>query len=186
MRNNVGRFAAVLAVFLVVFAAAIYAVSTATTVRFNIGTLVSYTLTLPGQTAVAGGADTATVDIAFNISNDTAYDVNAAVVGGGAGGVQQSGTPIYSFDNTGNVNVNLSVRLNMTLPSCITLWGNTTLAGVTAPVPGFQINASANTTVVNIYTPVASAQAWYMVADFANCMTNDSQVNMIRSTGVQS
>lgn len=158
-----------------------YALSTTTTVNFNVATLVAYTLTLPGESAVsATGPGAATTAIEFNSSTGTAQDVHAKVVGGAS---QSEGTPIFSFDNTGTVDINLSVILDSNTPACIALRGATTAAGANASTP---INSTGNTTVVNNFTPAAGTQDWYMKADFTACTASDSASRTVTSWGVQS
>ena len=172
---------------------AVYALLTTTQVSFNVQSVVAYTLTLPGQSGVsATGGGAATAAIEFNITNATATNVDAVVVGGTA---QSNGTAIFQFKNTGTLNLNLSVYMNATTnisatPCKITLKGNTTYDGANPVNAGTTIaNSSINQsiTVVNAYTPVAAAQDFYLKADFTGtCYSNDTAVRTLKSQGIQS
>lgn len=172
---------------------AVYALLTTTQVSFNVQSVVAYTLTLPGQSGVsATGGGAATAAIEFNITNTTATNVDAQVV---SGTVQSDGVPIFQFDNTGTININLSVFMNSTTnisatPCQIILKGNTTYAGANPVNAGTTIaNSSVNQSivVVNAYTPAAAAQDYYLKADFSGtCYTNDTAVRTLRSQGIQS
>lgn len=173
--------ALVVAIALIVVPAAVAQCYTTTTVYFNVGTLVSFTLTLPGQSPVScNSTGAATAAIEFNVTNATSYNVNPSVVGGTT---QSDGTPIFQYDNTGTVGLNLSVYLDSALPSCMNLTGNTTYAGADT---GTLIDNSSNTTVVNNYSPAAAAQDWYMKVDFVNCTVSDTTTRTLTSQGIQS
>jgi hypothetical protein len=180
MKKNGLKVAAVLAVFLLVVGVGVYAASTSTIVRFNIDTLVSYTLTLPGVAPVNGGSATATTDIEFNVTTGTQTNVNAKVVGGGT--TQSDGVPIFQLDNTGTVNLTLNVSLNTTLPSCITLAGSNTYAGADT---GNSINSSTNYTIASSYAPGDAPIDWYMKADFSGCTVSDSTQKKVFTYGLQ-
>jgi hypothetical protein len=183
IKRNKEVIAALALIFsLAVLTTVIYADSTATNIHFNIQSLVAYTLTLPGESATVGGADAQTTDIEFNITgNQGVYsDVQPKVVGGTT---QSDGTPIFQFDNTGTVNLNISVNLNESLPSCLSLKGATTYENVAAGAP---INETTNTTVTTVFTPSGAAVDWYMMADFNNCVASDSSIILLRTYGVQS
>lgn len=158
-----------------------YAISTTTTVYYTINSLVSYTLTLPGQTAVTANSSGApTPDIEFVSANGTASDVNPRVYGTET--YQNSSSPIFQFDNTGTINLNISVVLSGATPACITHTGATTYgAAGSGPTIG-----TSNVSVVNDYTPAAAAQDWYMMADFSACTSGDTTTRTLTSYGVQS
>jgi hypothetical protein len=165
---------------LLVVPAVYAAISTTTQVGFNVGTLLAYTLTLPGESAVnANSTGAPTTAIEFNSTTGTSSNVNAKVVGGST---QSDGTPIFEFDNTGTVNLNISVRLNSGLPACMTLQGATTYAGADT---GATISTS-DVSVVTSFTPAAAAQEWYMKADFSSCVAGDTTSRTLTSEGVQS
>jgi hypothetical protein len=177
MRKNT---AIALVVIVLLAVPVVWAITTTTTVYFNVASLVAYTLTLPGQSAVnANSTGAPTMAIEFNSTTGTNADVNAKVVGGT---VQSSGVPIFQFDNTGTVPLNISVVLNTSTQSCINMTGATTYAGADN---GTQIGTT-NVTVVNSYTPSAAAQDWYMKADFTACTASDTSTRTLYSNGVQS
>ncbi len=156
----------------------VWAISTTTQVYFNVASLVAYTLTLPGQSAVsASGGGAPTTAIEFNTTTGTDTDVNAKVVGGT---VQSDGVPIFQFDNTGTVPLNISVVLDSNTPACIAMTGATTYAAA-----GTQITTS-NLVVLNNYGPSDAVQDWYMKADFTACGASDTTTRTLTSNGVQS
>jgi len=185
MKNKGGnemkrKTAIALAVIALLAIPLVWAISTTTLVYFNVASLVAYTLTLPGQSAVnANSTGAPTTAIEFNSTTGTTANVNAKVVGG----TQQSdGVPIFQFDNTGTVPLNISVVLNSVTQSCVNLTGATTYAGADT---GPQIGTT-NVTVVNSYAPAAAAQNWYMKADFTACTAADTSTRTLYSNGVQS
>jgi hypothetical protein len=156
------------------------AIRTTTQVNFNVDTVLAYTVTLPGESAVAATVPgAATTAIEFNSTTGTDANVNARVVGGTA---QSSGTPIMQFDNTGTVNLNLSVQLNAALPGCMALAGATTYAGADT---GAAITPTTNTTVVDNYGPNDAAQDWYMKTDFTACTYYDTNTKTLTTWGIQ-
>jgi hypothetical protein len=161
-----------------------FAISTTTQVQFNVAEVVAYTLTLPGETAVAGNATAAaTTAIEFN-SSGTDNFVAARVFGG----TQQSeGVPIFSFDNTGTVDLNISVHLNSAIPTCMNLTGSNLSSSAAANgsliANGTAINA--NVTIINQMTPAAAAQPWYMVTSFNACVLNDTTTRTMFSHGIR-
>lgn len=160
---------------------AAYAITTTTQVNFNIAAVVAYTLTLPGESAVLANLTGApTTAIEFNSTNGTEFFINPRVVGGT---VQSDGTPIFQFDNTGTVNLNLSVQFTTALPACVSVFGNTAftnLSNVSGTI------ATANVTIVDNYGPATAAQDWYMQANFSGCAATDTTTRTLRSDGVQS
>jgi hypothetical protein len=169
-----------LVVFGLLLVPLVWAISTTTLVNFNINSVVAYTLTLPGKSAVdANSTGAPTADIEFTSATGTDTDVEAHVV---AGDWQNSTVPIFLFDNTGTVDLNITVALNATTRPCINFTGATTHAGAGS---GTVIGTSP-VTVADNFAPSDPAQPWYMVADFAACITGDTSVRKLTSTGVQS
>lgn len=168
-----------LAIALLVVPLALAQVYTTTQVLFNVATVVGFSLTLPGQSAISANSTGApTTAIVFNSTTGTDSNVDAVVQGGTA---QSNGTPIFVYDNTGTVNLNMSVYLDSNTPACINMTGATTYASAdngaalsTAPV-----------IVVTNYGPAAGTQDWYMKADFAAC-TQGQTSRTLTSEGVQS
>lgn len=159
---------------------AIAQVYTTTQVLFNVATVVGFTLTLPGQSAIiANSTGAPTTAIEFNSTSGTDLNTNAKVLGGTT---QGDGTPIFVYDNTGTADLNISVSLNSNTVACINMTGATTYAGADN---GPQITSTSNTTVVNDYGPAAGTQDWYMKADFVNCSQGQT-TRTLTSLGVQS
>jgi hypothetical protein len=160
----------------------VWAISTTTLVHFYINSVVAYTLTLPGESAVnANSTGAPTLGIVFTSATGTDTNVEAQVEGGNANW-QNATTPIFLFDNTGTVDLNITVALNATTRPCINFTGAAThAAALTGTVIG-----TTPVTVVNNFAPSALPQEWYMVADFSACNTGDSSYRLLTSTGVQS
>ena len=176
------RLVAIIPAMMLICALAIPAfatVSTTTVLHFNVATVEAFTNTLYGESSVtATGGGAATSEIEFNSSTGTNSCVEAKVV---AGSTQDSTHPIMSLDNTGTVNLNLSISLNTTVPSCMTLIGKTTYACA----EGTTITNSP-TTIVNDFTPSAPAQDWFMWANFTACTSSDSTTRTATISGITS
>ena len=179
-RKTTRRTTVALAVLALLIVPVAWAICTTTQVNFYIGTVVAYTLTLPGETAVNANSTCApTAAITFNSTSGTDTNLDPYVVGGTS---QNSTVPIFQFANTGTVNLNMSVILDLGLPACITLTGNTTYAGAGT---GVVISNTSNVTVVDNFTPT-STEDWYMQADFSACTSSDTTSRIITTYGVQS
>ncbi|MBD3319214.1 hypothetical protein GF342_04870 [Candidatus Woesearchaeota archaeon] len=153
-------------------------VSTTTQVQFNVDTVVGFTLTLPSETAVSassGGAATTSIEFVSTTGDD--QNVNAKVSGGAT---QASGSPIFQYDNTGTVDLDITVSLDSDLPSCMTLRGDTTYSGADT---GDEITSSSDTEVVADFAPSAGAQDWYMKTDFTGCTASDGVTRTLTSQG---
>jgi hypothetical protein len=178
-------FALVLAVLILLVGIgsvrAVSTVSTTTTLYFNIASVVGMTNTLPGVggvTATAAGAATANVE--FNSSTGNNNCVNAQVTGGT---VQGSGTPIMTLDNTGTVNLNLSMKFFSAPITCIkTSWKTTWDATCAASA----LLNDTNSTIASDYTPAAAAQALYLWANFTACGAADTATRVLNVTGTNS
>ncbi|MCK4589611.1 MAG: hypothetical protein KAT77_04150 [Nanoarchaeota archaeon] len=181
MKRNKKLLVVLAAALLLLLPAAIATVVyTTTQVQFNVGSVVAFTLTLPGQAGVTGvGGGAATTGIEFNSTTGTNSNANPQVAGGGT--AQSDGTPIFSYDNTGTVDLNLSMSLDTDIPSCMNLTGATTFAGADNGAP---INSTGNATIATDMTPAAAAQDWYLKADFSSCTTGDTSTKSLTSWGV--
>jgi hypothetical protein len=168
-----------LMISLLLFVPMAIAVSTTTTVWFNVASVVAYTLTLPGPGAVqANSTGAPTADIEFNTTVGDENNTNAQVVGGTP---QSNGVPIFTFDNTGTAKLNISVVLNSNPPACMTLKGSNTYAGA-------DTGASITTSPVSVTTGFqrnAANVAWYMKTDFNNCDDTDATTRVLTSTGIK-
>jgi len=153
---------------------------TTTLTYFNIASVESFTVTLPGESATnAGAGGTATHDIEFNASSGTATCVDPCVTGGGT--CQSSGTPIFVIQNTGTVDVNVSVKFTSSPPTCVVVKGATTFAGACA---GTTIDTSYVTVQDNL-APAGSVN-WYEQAGFTSCLSSDSASKTQWVYGIQS
>ena len=183
MRKNT-KIALLIVALLAVIAVpiSVAAFSTTTTVHYIISTVVAFTLTLPGQSGVTSNSTGApTPDIEFVSATGTDTDINPCVYPSTAF-CQNATTPIFEFDNTGTVDLNISVVLNSDPSACINHTGAASYAGAGT---GVQIS-TANVTVVTDYTPAAAATPWYMKADFSGCTAGDSTTRTLTSSTVES
>jgi hypothetical protein len=149
---------------------------TTTDVEFNIGQVVQFTLTLRGESGVvATDSGAATTGLEFNSTDGEDKIVHANVEGGSA---QTDADAIFNYDNTGTVNLNISVFLNATTPACIALYGGTTNETDT------QLTTSV-TEVVNDFTPAATAVDYWLRTNFTACTAGDTTTRQITSNGTQ-
>jgi hypothetical protein len=159
-----------------------FAQTTATTteVQFIIGTVVQFTLTLLGLSPVASNSTGyPTAAIVFNSTTGTTAAANPYANGGSTQN-PGAGQPIFSYDNTGTVNLNISVKLNATTPTCINLYGGTTNTTITTAI------STSPVSVVNSFTPAASAQDYYLQTNFSGCTSGDTTNRLLTSNGTQS
>ncbi|MBN1385665.1 hypothetical protein JW968_01665 [Candidatus Woesearchaeota archaeon] len=151
-----------------------------TIAHFNVPSNIAFTLTLPGQVAVEStGGGAATTDIEFNSTSGTEFNISACVVGGTC---QSDGTPIFQYNNTGTVTINLSVALNTALPACMSLTGAQTFTGAESG------GSAMSTTPVAVQNNFAAGNGvvWYMAADYSGCTYTDSTTRTITTNGTQS
>ena len=167
---NLWRKTIFVAAVLSVLSSLIYAAAYTTTLTyFNIATVESFTVTLPGLSAVpATGGGAATNDIEFNASSGTVTCVNPCVTGGGTC-QSATPTPIFLIQNTGTTNLNISNKFVTSPPLCVTVGGATTYAGACA---GTLIDTS-YVTVQNNLAPAGSVN-WYEQANFTSCTSADT------------
>lgn len=88
-----------------------------TAVYFNVPSDVSFTVTVPGESAVASGS---TADIGFNSTEPTATKINCSTSDGSAGYIQDDDIPCFNYTNTGNRALNVSMQFGSALPAGIT------------------------------------------------------------------
>jgi len=144
-------------------------VYTTTVTYFNVASVESFTVTLPGESAVpATGGGAATHDIEFNSTDGNDNCINPRVTGGGT--AQSDGTPIFVIENTGTVNLDLTVNFTVSPPACVKVTGATTYAG--ACDTGLTIDTTA-VTVQNDLTPTSSVN-WYERANFTDCASQST------------
>lgn len=163
-------------VFAIVVLAAIvvplvWAVTTTTQVNFNVAAVVGYTLTLPGESATTATDPTAapTAAIEFNVSSGSGSFIDPRVVGTtGASGLQNDSIPIFEFDNTGTVNINITTTREAGLDACITLFGANNATNLSDHVV---ITNGANASIAENFGPADAAVEWYMFSNFTSCTT---------------
>jgi len=166
---NLLRKTLLTATVLALLSSVIYAAAYTTTLTFfNIATVESFTVTLPGESAVpATGGGAATHDIEFNASSGTITCVDPQVTGGGT--IQSDGTPIFVIQNTGTVNLNISAKFTVSPPSCVKVGGATTYAGACT-------GSIIDTSYVTVLDGLAAAASvnWYEQANFTACTSADT------------
>ena len=152
-----------------IFAGLAFAETVTTTVHFNVPTITSFTVTLPGVAAVASGA---TADIEFNSTTGTQVQVNASVVSASAS-AQTDSVPIFVYTNTGNVGINLNLSLD-TVQAGVNVTASNTFAGYEAictstalPDSGKCVNVTASSVRVAGSLAAAGTQNVWMWAKFA-------------------
>lgn len=160
----------VAATLLLAFASVAHAAKYTTTLTyFNIASVEAFTVTLPGQSAVSattGGA--ATADIEFNSTTGTDTCVDPCVAS--TTNCQSAGTPIFLVQNTGTVNLALTVNFTASLPSCIKVAGSS--ASRAAACTGSLIGTSPVT--ISASLAPANSVNWWEAANFTSCVASDS------------
>jgi hypothetical protein len=144
-------------------------VYTTTLTYFNVASVESFTVTLPGESAVpatGGGAPTHTIE--FNSTDGTDNCVNPCLTAGGT--CQSDGTPIFVIDNTGTVNIDVSVNFTLSPPACVKVGGATTYAGA---CDGDLIDTAA-VVVGNDFAPDDTPLNWYEQANFTACPAQET------------
>jgi len=178
---NLWRKTLLTATLLLALASVVYAAKYTTTLTyFNIATVEAFTVTLPGQSAViALGGGAATSNIEFNSTTGTGTCVDPCIASTVT--CQADGTPIFKINNTGTVNINISV--NMTSPpTCVKVAGSTTSRA--ASCTGTIVDV-AQVTVQNNLAP-ADVVSWYEQANFTGCTSADTTSKTQWVYGVQS
>ncbi|MEM4255269.1 MAG: hypothetical protein QXR53_02980 [Candidatus Norongarragalinales archaeon] len=184
--------------FVAIMSAAVSADYAQTTVFFNVPTSTAFTVTLPGQGAVSSNStqnpnSPPTANIEFNASSSTVNNVVPCVTGGSCqSGEGPSGTPIFQYDNTGNVNISIQLIFNSTLPSGVTVranssWDNGGVSNGTAFAGDRPVNATENTTLgTNIDWNAASFLNVYMYANFSAVVGGTRTTRLLNHTSVSS
>ncbi len=92
------------------------AATKSTTVYFNVPSSISFSVTLPGQSATTGAT---TANIEFNSSIPTINKINCSVML--SGGVEQTDLiPCFNYSNTGNQAINITLKFD-SLPAGVTV-----------------------------------------------------------------
>lgn len=167
-----------------------------TTVFFNVPASTAFSVTLPGQGAVNSNGTIPpsappTADIEFNATNPTTNNIVPCVTGGTCqSGEGASGTPIFQYDNTGNLNISIQLIFNSTLPTGVTVranssWDNSGVSNGTAYAGDRPINATENTTLgTNIDWNAASFLNVYMYANFSEVVGGTRTTRLLNHTSV--
>ncbi len=152
-----------------------------TVVHFNVGSTVAFLVTLPGQSDVESNGASSTADIYFNCtdSSGNCVDLEPCLTGGSNCQNVSNSTSIFVYDNIGTVNLNMGIYFNATLPSCVSISGNTVnnCAGTNIADSQVTINSS--------FTPADSNIDYYLCADFTDCTAMDDETRQITHNGTQ-
>ena len=154
---------------------------TTTLTYFNIASVEAFTVTLPGQTAVGattGGAATANIEFNSTTGTDTCVDPCIAA----STTCQSAGTPIFLIENTGTVNLHITVNFTQSPPSCIKVAGSS--ASRAAACTGTIIDTSAVTVSASLQP--SQQVSWWEAANFTSCVSSDSTTRTQWVYGVQS
>lgn len=163
----------VVALLLLILAIVVGADSVTTTVWFNVPSVISFTVTLPGESPIASGT---TMDILFNSTSTTINKLNATIAHNYTN--QSATVPIFNYSNTGNGNINITVDFSSALPSGVSVkaglndsaWDTkcwaTNLATATNNTCAM-VNESANATVVGSLA-VGTTKGVWLWADYSS------------------
>jgi len=179
---NLWRKTLLTATLLLALASVVYAAKYTTTLTyFNIATVEAFTVTLPGQsaiTALGGGAATSNIEFNSTTGTDTCVDPCIA----STATCQADGTPIFKINNTGTVNINVSVNFTASPPTCVKVGGSITSRA--ASCTGTLVDTTP-VTVGNNLAP-ANQLSWYEQANFTGCTSADTTSKTQWVYGVQS
>jgi hypothetical protein len=145
---------------------------------FAVAAVVSFTLTLPGESPVVANEtqNGTTAVMFFNSSTNTNFNIDPCVKSTGT--CQNSTVPFFIFENTGNVNLSWTVNLNESLPLEITLQANNVYDGDTAtditPIP-YNLSDS---------VPPSNQSNGYFFADYVLAYPADSTNRTLTHEGV--
>jgi hypothetical protein len=151
-----------------------------TTAYFTVPTSVSFTLWFPGNISCVSGDPSATCTTELNFTSaadgNTKY-ANCSVVGGLD--IQNDSVPCMYIDNTGNVNLNISVVLNDSEPggeSVINLYGGTLATHI---LTGYSdVNESAYWVINSSLTPANPNITVWLWANFTSAPEGTTQRNI--------
>lgn len=189
MKDNKMTLSKVLVVIAIlaisVFSVAATSEYTQTVIHFNVASVVAFTVTVLGESATTSdptAASAATNDIEFN-SSDGSDDVIEPHVVGGSSNTQSSGNPIFTVDNTGTTNLNMTMYTNATLAdACMNLtWGAT---WATRNLTIVSSSTVANSVAIDTsFAPDETAKTVYLVAGMMSCNTNASSRKLLKIEG---
>jgi len=150
-----------------------------TVVHFNVQSVVAFSVTLP-DSSTTNSSGTSTSDIYFNCTDGggNCADLEPCLTGGSNCQNISTTTPIFEYDNIGTVNIDLGIYFNTTLPSCITVYGNTTASCTGTPIANNQV------TINSSFAPLGGTMKYYLCADFATCSALD-ETRQLTHNGTQ-
>ncbi len=148
-----------------------------TVVHFNVASTVAFLVTLPGGSNASSGS---TADIYFNCTNSTGTCLNLEPCLSGGSNCQDISvpTPIFEYDNMGTVNLSLGIYFNATLPTDVTISGNTVnnCAGTNIAISQVIIDSN--------FAPGDANIDYYLCANFTDCVAMD-ETRQITHNGTQ-
>ena len=147
------------------------------------GVALPFEIKLPGidpivSSGIAPG--TLSTPIEFNASDSTDYDVQPCVYGYGCapGFTQDTNTPIFNFTNTGSIAEKWNISLSESLPSYITLYGNTSLDSTLQEI-------NTNGWIANNNVPPQGFVKVWLWANFINAQAGTVSNIFINHTSIQ-
>ena len=151
-----------------------------TLVHFNVASTVAFLVTLPGQSDIESNGGPSTEGIYFNCTNYTGTCLNLEPCLPGGSNCQNisNSTPIFEYDNMGTVNLDLGIYFNATLPSCVTVSGNTANNCAGDNIVISQITIDSN------FAPGDANINYYLCANFTDCTAMD-ETRQITHNGTQ-
>ncbi len=161
---------------------------TTTLLYFNIGAADDVTVTLlnDGATSTSPSGQATAQNIEFNITGQTGNWINATITGGGS--QQDASNSILTIDNTGTTNVNITIRVNETLPvagDCqldLRFENDTNEDDILDNYPPSAANDlnTTNVTLVELFEPSENELDLWLFGNFSGtCEDNDDRVLML-------
>lgn len=151
-----------------------------TTAYFTVPESTQFNVWFPGNiSCVSGNPGLCTTELNFSSDNtgSTKY-ANCSVVG--SADVQNGSVPCMYIDNTGNIDLNISMKINDTEPggeSLIDLWGGTTY-GAMLDGTHVDINASAYWVIDASLTPAENNITVWLWVNFSSAPGGLTQRNI--------
>jgi len=171
------------ATVLIALASVVYGVKYTTTLTyFNIATVESFTVTLPGQspTTATVSPGTATSNIEFNSTTGTDTCIDPCIASSVT--CQEAGTAIFVISNTGTVALDMSANFSASPPTCVKVGGSNTSRA--AACTGDIIDTTP-VTIIEDLGPGLTANYWE-AANFTACTSGDTTSKLQSVGGVQS
>jgi hypothetical protein len=147
-----------------------------TTAYFTVPTSVSFTLWFPGNISCVSGDPSATCTTELNFTSaadgNTKY-ANCSVVGGLD--IQNESVPCMYIDNTGNVDLNISMYMNATVTNVVVFGAPNSTAATTPSTSS--INASQYWVINQSLTPANPNITVWIWANFSSAAEGIVQRN---------